>query len=230
MTLNYFSSTDSYIYWHLFFIAPSGRRPRGSTDDNQVCVIVVTIRRWADVGLWVAVCVLAKFSFRRPTTTFACLTQSRAISQSIGFTIRSMRDTNKFHFFFIFRVSFFIYIITVSFTMVIKISPGEEYAGGGRSTLKPTCVVPAWTLTSENASFGVCASWWSRQLTSDRKIYLLFWKCLQCRVVSESSFGAYVCHGRPVGLHRHQRILLHLGQLGHYTENLNALQEWLSVS
>ena len=36
----------------------------------------------------------------------------------------------------------------------------------------------------------------------------LFLKCLQCRVVSESSFSAYVCHRRHVGLHRHQRILL----------------------
>ena len=26
-------------------VAPSGRRPRGYTDDYQVCVIVVTIRR-----------------------------------------------------------------------------------------------------------------------------------------------------------------------------------------
>ena len=26
-------------------------------------------------------------------------------------------------------------------------------------------------------------------------------------VVSESSFGAYVCHRRPAGLHRHQRLL-----------------------
>ena len=37
-----------------------------------------------DVGLWVAVCFLAKISFHRPTckTTFARLTQSQAISQS----------------------------------------------------------------------------------------------------------------------------------------------------
>ena len=44
-------SMDLYQGWcgglgvHACFIALSGRRPRGSTDDYQVCVIVVTIRR-----------------------------------------------------------------------------------------------------------------------------------------------------------------------------------------
>ena len=58
------------------FIAPLGRRPRGSTGDYryQVCVIMVTMRGWADVGLWVAVCFLAKISLHRPKTTFARLT------------------------------------------------------------------------------------------------------------------------------------------------------------
>ena len=60
-------------------------------------------RGWADVGLWVAVCFLAKISLHRPTckTTFAHLTQSRAISQSfrVFITFRSMRDTTFFSFF-----------------------------------------------------------------------------------------------------------------------------------
>ena len=60
--------------------------------------------------------------------------------------------------FFFFRNSFFCRI-TVSFTMVIKRSPGGELAGGGWSTSKAIGVVPARTLTSENASFGVSASW-----------------------------------------------------------------------
>ena len=42
-----------------------------------------------------------------------------------------MRDTNKFHFFSFFRNSF-LYIITVSFTMEIKKSPGGESAGVGQ--------------------------------------------------------------------------------------------------
>ena len=51
-------------------------------------VIVVTMRGWADVGLWVAVGFLAKISLHRPTckTTFARFTQSQAISQSISFS------------------------------------------------------------------------------------------------------------------------------------------------
>ena len=89
----------------------------------------------------------------------------------------SIRNTNKFHFFFrIFKTLF-----TVSFTMVIKWSPGGKSAGGRWSTSKSTCVdlVPAWTLTSEKASFGVRASRWLHQLTFDPKKYLLFWKCMQ---------------------------------------------------
>ena len=125
---------------------------------------------------------------------------------SVFSTIRSRRDTNKCHLFSFFRNSV-LCLITVFFTMVIKRSPGGKSAGGGRSTSKSTCVVLAWTLTSENASFALCASRWSHQLTSDPKSCLLFWKYLQCRVMSESSFGAYVCHRRPEGLHRHQRLL-----------------------
>ena len=76
---------------------------------------------------------LAKISLHRPTckTTFAHLTQSQAISQSfrVFITFRLRRDTTLFHF----RNSFFSYKVTVSFTMVIKRSPGGEYAGGGRA-------------------------------------------------------------------------------------------------
>ena len=57
---------------------------------------------WADVGLWVAVCFLAKISLHRPIckTTFARLTQSQAISQSfhVFIAFRSRRDTIFFHF------------------------------------------------------------------------------------------------------------------------------------
>ena len=80
----------------------------------------------ADVGLWVAVCFLAKISLHRPTckTTFASLTQSQAISQSfrVFISFRSMRDTTFFSFF----ETLFFYKITVSFTMVIKRSPGGQ--------------------------------------------------------------------------------------------------------
>ena len=86
------------------------RRPAGlqATSDLVRCMYVCMSRwslwgaerGWADVGLWVAVCFLAKISSHRPTckTTFARLTQSQAISQSfrvfISFTSR--RDTTFF--------------------------------------------------------------------------------------------------------------------------------------
>ena len=38
---------------------------------------------------------------------------------------------------------FFLYKITVSLTMVIKRSPGGQATGGGQSTSKFTCEVPA---------------------------------------------------------------------------------------
>ena len=79
--------------------------------------------------------------------------------------------------------------------MVIKRSPGGESrsAGGGRSASKSTCVVPVWALTSENASFRVSASRWSHQLTFWPQEMFTFLDML-AMVVSESSFGAFVCH------------------------------------
>ena len=61
--------------------------------------------------VWVAVCVLAKISFRRPTTTFARLTQSQAISQSMAFSSRSdprdLRTSFTLFFFISFQNSFY---------------------------------------------------------------------------------------------------------------------------
>ena len=91
------------------------RRPGGSLATSDLvrcmCVCMCVCHRghyggggggWADVGLWVAVCFLAKISLQRPTckTTRARLTQSQAISQSfrVFISFRSMRDTTFFHF------------------------------------------------------------------------------------------------------------------------------------
>ena len=119
-------------------------------------------------------CFLAKISSHRPTckTTFARLTQSQAISQSfrvfISFTSR--RDTTFFHF----SKLFFLYKITVSFTMVIKRSPGGQACRwravnfeihlwssgknadcifGDRSASSMSKWRPAWTLTPEMIPF-----------------------------------------------------------------------------
>ena len=56
-------------------------------------------------------CVLAKISFRRPTTTVCTLhtVAGNLVVNRVVITIRSMKYTNKFHFFFIFSKLFFIY-------------------------------------------------------------------------------------------------------------------------
>ena len=147
-----------------------------------VCVIVVTIRRWADVGLWVAVWVFAKISFRRPMTTFARLTQSQAISKSIPFSSLSDRwkIRTSFTFFHFFGTPF-----SYNNRFLYHGDPAGESAGGRRSTSKSTCGVPAWTLTSENASFGVCASEWSHQTDlwpQDLQMFTFFGSACDCRV------------------------------------------------
>ena len=124
---------------------------RGSTATSDlvgvcVCVIVVICAEWADVGLWVAVCFLAKISLHRPTckTTFARLTHSQAISQSfrVFISFRSMRDTTVF----IFRNSIYTKLPFPlpwwSKDLLV------DLAGGAQSTSKSTCEVPAGTLTA----------------------------------------------------------------------------------
>ena len=122
---NFTNNLFCYFQWFLvliWFIFSMGRRAvlfrkltlfprqaiglRGSTDDYQVCVAMVTLKRWADVGLWVAVCVLGKISLRRPTTTVCTFWYSHRQSRSQKrFRIRSIRDANKFTS-FLFRNSF----------------------------------------------------------------------------------------------------------------------------
>ena len=105
-------------------------------------------RGWADVGLWVAVCFLAEISSHRPTckTTFARLTQSQAISQSfcvfISFTSR--RDTTFFSFF----ETLFYTKLPFPLPWWSKDLLVDKHAGGGQSTAKSTCEVPARTLTA----------------------------------------------------------------------------------
>ena len=101
------------------------------------------MRGWADVGLWAAVCCLAKMSLLRPKTTFARLTQSQAISQSIVFNHFQINERYK-------RASLFSFFETLFYTHLPIPLPwwSKRSAGGRRSTSKSTCVVPAWTLTA----------------------------------------------------------------------------------
>ena len=108
------------------------------------------MRGWSDVGLWVAVCFLAKISVHiyNLVCTIDTVTGNLAVN-SVFITFRSMRVS----LFFIFQNSFLSYIIssdkiTVSFTIVINRSPGGESAGDGRSTSTSTCAYPAWSLTA----------------------------------------------------------------------------------
>ena len=123
---------------------------------------------------------------------------SQAISQSfrVFITFRSMRETTFFHF-----SKLFLYKITVSFTMVIKRSPGGQATGGGRSTSKSACEVPAWTLTafgdwpaSSMSKFSASVNpdlWvWSYHwpLTSEM---FTFWICTRILEWSQSSGSRY---------------------------------------
>ena len=105
-------------------------------------------RGWADVGLWVAVCFLTRISSHRPTckTTFARLTQSQAISQS--FRVSSLSDQGDFFSFF---ETLFYTKLPFPLPWWSKDLLVDKHAGGGQSTLKSTCEVPARTLTAYSA-------------------------------------------------------------------------------
>ena len=98
--------------------------------------------------MWEAVCFLAKFSLHmhRPKTMFARFTQSQEISQLFS-RFHHFQINERYEQVSLFRISrnSSLYRIIVSFTMVIKRSPGGESAGGGQlqSTSKSPCVVPA---------------------------------------------------------------------------------------
>ena len=94
------------------------------------------------------VCFLVKISLQRPTckTTFPSLTQSQAISQAFRVLIsfRSMRDTTFFHFLKLFFCTY----LPVPLPWWSKDLRVDKHAGGGQSTSKSTCEVPAATLTA----------------------------------------------------------------------------------
>ena len=201
------------------------------------------MRGWADVGLWVAVCFLAKIALHRPTckTTFARLTQSQAISQSfrVFITFRSKRDTTFFHFSKLFFIQNYRFLYhgdqkiswwricrwrAVNFEIhlcssdmksdwiwrsisiqYVQIEPGVNSDLGNGSfwvEIRDAKHVDLLTsgctcrLTQVKIYTGLIASTdlWPQEMFTFLEMLAL--------VESESSFGAYVCHRRPVGLHR----------------------------
>ena len=121
-----------------------------------VCVSSWSLwRGWADVGLWVAVCFLAKISYiglHVKPRLYAWHSHRQSRSPISRFHLFQINE--RYDFFFIFWNSF-LYKITVSLTMVIKRSPGGQAADGGQSTSKSTCEVPAWTQTAFGRSISI---------------------------------------------------------------------------
>ena len=146
-----------------------------------VCVCVCVSSRslwggWADVGLWVAVCFLAKISLHRPTckTTFARSTQSQAISQSfhVFISFRSRRDTTFFHFSKLFFIQNYRFLYhgdqKISWWTSMQVAgnqlrnPPVKFrqerrlhirVSGDRSASSMSKWRPAWTLTPEMTHF-----------------------------------------------------------------------------
>ena len=78
-----------------------------------MCIIVVTTRGRVDVGLWVAVCFLAKISLHWPT----CKTTFDAVRGNLAVISRFHHSQiNERYDFFSFFETPFLYKITVSFT------------------------------------------------------------------------------------------------------------------
>ena len=108
-----------------------------------------------------------------------------------------MRDAKKFHF-FDFRNSFY-KKISVSFTMVIKISPGGESAYGGRYTSKSTFAwlsfsKEQWEEEQEEENMSLCRRkhvWFGASTLRVRK-YLFFLSVCQCSSPLWSRFRAWL--------------------------------------
>ena len=191
-------------------------------------------RGWADVGLWVAVCFLAKISSHRPTckTTFARLTQSQAISQSfrVFTSFRSRRDTTFFHFSKLFLIQNYRFLYhgdqkiswwtsmqvagsqlrnpPVKFRQErwlhiwrsISIQHVQMEAGlnsdpemipfGTKSVTQSMLIDLLMSCRSTQVKIASTDLWPQEMFTFSEMLAL---------VESESSFGAYVCHGRPGG-------------------------------
>ena len=145
--------------------------------------------------------------FRRPTTTFARLTQSQAISKSIAISSLSHQweIRTSFTFFHFFETPF-------SYSNRF-LNHGDQKISWWRICRwrAVNFEIHLWS-SGVSSDLGECFFWGLCKLviaSTDLwpKIYrclLLRWSCLKLR----GSFGAYVYHRRPLGLHRHRRSCL----------------------
>ena len=102
---------------------------------------------WSDVGLWVAVCFLAKISVHiyNLVCTSDTVTGNLAVN-SVFITFRSMRETKNFAFSF-FKTHFYTKL-PFPLPWWSKDLLVDKHAGGGQATSKSTCADPAWSLTA----------------------------------------------------------------------------------
>ena len=160
-------------------------------------------------------CFLAKISLHRPTckTTFARLTQSQAISQSFRVFITFRSETRLF---FIFRNTFFCtkyrflyhgdHDQQISWWRICRWRAVNLEIHLWSSWVTAFGDRPASSMSKFSASVNSHLWVWSYQLTSDlREVYFLDMHTCLAMVVSESSFGVYLCLWTPAGLHRNQR-------------------------
>ena len=93
-----------------------------------VCVCVSSWHMWvgwADVGLWVAVCFLAKISLHSVHVNPRLHAWHSHRQSRSHFALSSLSDQGEIRLFCYFS-KLFLYKITVSFNMVIKRSPGGQ--------------------------------------------------------------------------------------------------------
>ena len=138
-------------------------------------VIVVTMRGWSEVGLWIALCFLAKISVHKYILArlIDTVTGNLAVN-SVFITFRSMRETKKFHFFSFFKTLFYTKLpFPLPWWSKDLLVKNLQVTGGQlrnppvqiRRDLwlhdlaidqHPLCpnLAPAWTLISEMVPFG----------------------------------------------------------------------------
>ena len=148
-------------------------------------------------------------SLRMPMTTFARLTQSQAISQSVAFSSLSMGDTNKFHFFFFISWKSFFH---VSFTMVIKIISWWRICRRLAVNFKiHLCNFGMNSDLRECFFWGLCklvitsTDLWPQEMFTFLKMHAMGARLhgLVRKLFQPSRRACAFFHGRPVGLHAH---------------------------
>ena len=128
------------------------RRPGGSLPTSDLVGVCVSSWHmwvgWADVGLWVAVCFRRRFLYigvhvKPRLHAWHSHRESRS-----HFALSSLSDEEDIRLFFSFLETLFYTKLPFSLPWWSKDLLVDKHAGGGQSTSKSTCEVPARTLTA----------------------------------------------------------------------------------